>query len=160
MPVLKTAQCTSGLAQALQGACLEHATRHILDMVISLAYCQIYQLIHSQHVLLLCFFGAPCFWYSSILSTVCHNAHGSLALLQLLCLCATAAAWFDGSPWSWTRWGMQKVYQVAYEKVPHPTISATSLHFAGSFRHHSRFMLHTTFLCHNRGCGPCPQPNG
>ncbi|KAL3162262.1 hypothetical protein ABBQ32_009959 [Trebouxia sp. C0010 RCD-2024] len=27
-----------------------------------------------------------------------------------------AAAWFDGSPWSWTRWGMQKVYQVAYEK--------------------------------------------
>lgn len=38
-------------------------------------------------------------------------------------MCATAAAWFDGSPWSWTRWGMQKVYQVAYEKVPYPPVS-------------------------------------
>lgn len=40
------------------------------------------------------------------------------ALLQLfICLCVAAAAYFDGSPLSWTWWGMQKVYQVAYEKV-------------------------------------------
>ena len=40
------------------------------------------------------------------------------AVLQLFtCLCAAAAAYFDGSPLSWTWWGMQKVYQVAYEKV-------------------------------------------
>ena len=40
------------------------------------------------------------------------------ALLQTsICLCAAAAAYFDGAPLSWTWWGMQKVYQVAYEKV-------------------------------------------
>ena len=39
-------------------------------------------------------------------------------LLQLfICLCAAAAAYFDGPPLSWTCGGMQKVYQVAYEKV-------------------------------------------